>query len=48
MNTLVEELKKEIKENYGKKCKDYNAFCVVYIMWAAYETIVGGINSCKK
>lgn len=48
MNTILEELKNEIKKNYGKKCKDYNPFCAGCIMWGAYDTIKEGINLCKK
>lgn len=44
---IIKQLEKEIKEGYGKKCKDYNPFCVNCIMWKALETIKEGLDYSK-
>ena len=37
-------LEKELKKNFGKRCKDYNPLCATCIMWHAYDTLKEGFN----
>jgi len=32
-------LKSEIKDNFGKKCKDFSILCSTCQAWRAYETL---------
>jgi len=41
---LVQDLKHWVAKNYGKRCKDYNPFCTVCIMWDAFDTIKEGAD----
>lgn len=41
---LVQDLKHWVAKNYGKRCKDYNPFCTVCIMWDAFDTIKEGTS----
>lgn len=45
MRKGLKELKKTIEKNFGKKCKNYNPFCTVCIIWHAFETIKEGLES---
>ncbi len=47
MQTNINELKKTIEKNFGKKCKDYAPFCTACIIWHAYETIKKGLEFCE-
>lgn len=48
MQKNLNELKKFIAKNFGKRCKDYDPFCTVCIMWHAYDTIKEGATVCEN
>ena len=41
---ILNPLEKQIKKSYGKRCRDYNPFCVNCIMWHAYDTLKEGLE----
>lgn len=44
MKKNLREIKKFMAKNYGKKCKQYNPFCSICIMWHSYHTMKEGIE----
>ena len=46
--TTLKLLEKQIKKSFGKRCKDYNPFCVACVMWHAYDTLKEGLDKSDK
>lgn len=41
---MLNQLEKQIKKSFGKRCKEYDPFCAACIMWHAYDTLKEGLN----
>jgi hypothetical protein len=46
--TPLKEIKKQIKKEYGTKCKDYSPLCTVCIAYNAIETLEILLDKPKK